>query len=263
MKKIFIFILLFSIAFLYGCNSNENIFDFLNRKLVVEPLIEDGLFYVFPPADTGVTAILDDEVDQPFGITDIIINGEKYTDVQTDASKQAKTVKAIANYSEEFTFYEFESDSGVYVIADNVNLQIFVKPEDKETFLLYYEDLSNYNFNCLDDKNNLAGANLDNEMMKKLIQENEWVHSGDNYNLSEYEALKDYNTVPLRDCDGVYSITAHSKDWLVDRYYQSYIYEKNGVFYSSLYGEQDEEYPAQAVELTEEYQEYFKNLLQG
>ncbi|MBQ8575535.1 MAG: hypothetical protein IJ447_05765 [Clostridia bacterium] len=261
MKKIVAFLLVLSTFFLCGCSVDDNIFEFLNRKLVVEPLVEDGLFYKFPPAQTGVEAVLDESVEQPFGITDIIINGQKYTDAAQDVSENAKWIKPIANYSDEFTFYEFETDSGVYVIADNINLQIFVKPEDKEKFTAYYDDLSNYIFMCLDEKYNLVGTNLDNQMLKTLVKENRWVHEGGHYDISEYSALKDYQTVLIEDFDGMYPIIATSKDWLVDGNYQSYLYQKDGVFYSSLYDSAYDGYPAEAVELSNEYQQYFRKML--
>ncbi len=261
MKRIIAFVLILSTLFLCGCTLDDKFFEFLNNKLVVDPLKEEGLFYQLPPADTGVTAFLDESVEQPFGITDIIINNQKYTDAFQDASENARYIKPIANYSEEFTFYEFESDSGIYVIADNINLQIFVKPEDTDKFTAYYDDLSNYNFMCLDEDLKPVGTNFDNQIIKKLIQENRRADEGGHYDLSEYVALKYYNAAELRDCDAIYSITAHSKDWLVDKHYQSYLYEKDGVFYSSLYAGWDEKHPIQAIELTDDYQLYFKEKL--
>lgn len=259
MKKIIAFILVLSTFFLCGCTVDDNIFGYLNDKMQKD-LDEQGLLYKFPPVETSVEAVLDESVEQYYEVTDIIINGENYTDVYFEntgieftARELAVPRKAVANYSDIHTFYEFETDSGVTVLADNINLKIFIRPEDEEKFIDFYHDYNNYDYFCYDSNKNGKNVKLEADYMARLFTELTLLHTTtDNM---DYQVLDYYNTIVIdEDCEN-YTIRAVSKDWLVEFHEVVMIFYFNGKYYCAE-SYCDESYYCNV--LSDEYQQYFK-----
>lgn len=261
MKKPVAFLLILTTVFLCGCNLVDGIFDYSTDKMI-ESLDEENVFYQLPHAQTGVTVELDPSVEQPYEVTDIIINDEKYVATEHYASKQARRIKPIANYVEHHTFYELESDSGIYVIADNINLKIFVKPEDSERFAEYYGDGINYNYLCLDENDDVIPIVLDNEIISTIMSEREQIFYRSNGVVSGFASFCDGGYVYLDSYDRAYSVMMQSKDWLTETQLGSvYIIEKDGVFYCDGYDFYSDEDPIAVLTLSDEYQQYFREKL--
>ena len=261
MKKLVAFVLILTTVSLYGCNLVDGIFDYSTDKMI-ESLDKENVFYQFPPAQTGVTVELDPSVEQPYEVTDIIINDEKYVATEYYASKQARRIKPIANYAEHHTFYELESDSGIYVIADNINLKIFVKPGDSERFAEYYGDGTNYNYLCLDENDDVIPIVLDNEIISTIMSDREQMFNSSNGVVWGFASFCDGGDVYLNSYDRAYSVVMmQSKDWLTQTSGSVYIIEKDGVFYCDSYDIYSEGHAIAVLMLSDEYQQYFREKL--
>lgn len=245
MKKIVAFLLVLSTFFLCGCSSDKGLFEYLNEKDAEE-------MRVFPHVDTGIEAELLGSVEQQE--TAFLLDGEKYVSVADyKVSKNAKRIKAVANY-QYHTFYEFETDCGVRVLADNIYLQIFVKQSDRLEFISYYEDLNNYNRFCYDSKNNMVDYAMDSSFVQKMFSSQVWVNEGECYDVSLYRKSGINENFTIDGYDEIYFIKTVSTDWLLEYYEGMVICRKDEDFYITLRYKENYE----PLKLSDEYQQYFK-----
>lgn len=247
MKKLAAFIIVLSTVLLCGCD-----------------FFEPDFYYRLPAVETGVEAVLNDEIEQPVEVTDIIVNGEKYTDVYFENTgfdikvrELATPIKAVANYAEHHTFYEFQSYSGVQVLADNINLQLFVRNSDEKAFLEYYHNFANYDYYCYRDDGKIVTSEIDVDYMVDVYTESEvnydWTYDND----IEPKVFSQETVFIEENCEQ-YTIKAISKDWLIEYHQIVLICCQNGKYY---YADDYYDNGYDCIAFSDEYQQYFKKVL--